>query len=116
MRAARSAALWIASRSRLRLFVEAAAREPFRARENRRERIVQLVRHARHRLAERREFFRLRQLVIQLARLILQLLSLGDVADDGFDAQRLPAAAVDSARAVTSTHIAVLSARRRRSR
>ena len=48
--------------------VEPAAVQPLGAGQDRRERVVQLVRHARHRLAQRRELLGLRQLVVQVAR------------------------------------------------
>jgi hypothetical protein len=72
-----------------RLVVEPAAREPLRARQNRRERIVELVRHPRHGLPERRQFLGLRQLMVEVARLVLQLLPLCDVVNDRFDAKSL---------------------------
>jgi hypothetical protein len=68
--------------------VGAPAGEPFGAGEDRRQRVVQLVRHPRHRLAERRQLFGLRELVVEIARLILQLLPFGDVAHHRFDAHR----------------------------
>ena len=46
------------------------------------------MRDAGDRLAERRELFGLQQLVIQIARLILEALALGDVAHERFDAER----------------------------
>ena len=50
--------------------------------ENRRERVVQFVRDARNRLAERGHLFRLQKLVVQIARLIVHPLALGHVADE----------------------------------
>ena len=70
---------------------------------------------ARDGLAERRHLLGLEQLVIDVAGFVVELLALADVPDERFDAQ----AAVlrrGSARPVTSTHTAVSSARRRRSR
>ena len=54
--------------------------------------IVQLVRDAGDRLAERRELLRLQQLMIEIARLILEALALADVAHERFDAQAVAAA------------------------
>ena len=71
--------------------------------EDRRERVVQLVRDAGNRLAERRHFFRLEQLLIQIARLIVESLALADVAEQRFDAKDA-LRPTRSARAVTSTH------------
>lgn len=62
-------------------------REPFGRREDGRERVVQLVGHARHRLAERRQLLGLEQLLLQVARLVVELLALGDVADERADVQ-----------------------------
>jgi hypothetical protein len=45
------------------------------------------VRDAGNRLAERRELLRLQELVIEVARLILEALALADVADERFDAE-----------------------------
>ena len=72
------------------------------------------MRDAGDRLAERRELFGLQQLVIEIARLILEPLALADVAHQRLDAE--PVAGDVSARAVTSTQIGVRSARRSRSR
>ena len=69
-----------------RLF-ERALREPFGPAEDRRERVVQLVRDAGDRLPERRHFLGLQQLVVDVARFVVQLLALADVADERFDAQ-----------------------------
>ena len=69
--------------------VEPPPAQPLGARQDRRQRVVQLVRDARHRLAQRGEFFGLRQLQIEIARLILQLSPLGDVAHQRFEAERL---------------------------
>ena len=63
-------------------------RQPLGPRQDRRERVVQLVRDAGNRLPERREFFGLQQLVIQIARLILELLALADIAHQRVDADR----------------------------
>ena len=50
------------------------------------ERIVQFVSHARDRLAERGHLLGLQQLVIDVARFVVQLLAFADVADERFDA------------------------------
>ena len=55
-----------------RAFVEFEGCQPLGAREDRRERIVQLVRHAGHRLAQRRQFLGLQKLLVDVARLILE--------------------------------------------
>ena len=47
------------------------------------------MRDAGDRLPERRHFLRLQQLVVDVARLVVQLLALADVADERFDAQAL---------------------------
>ena len=67
------------------LVVDRALRQPLGPREDRRERIVQLVGDAGDRLPERRELFRLQQLVVQIARLILEPLALADVAHQRLD-------------------------------
>ena len=74
------------SRPRLRLLVDRSLREPLGPGEDRRKRVVQLVRDAGNRLAERGELLRLQQLVIQVARLIFKPLALADVAHQRFDA------------------------------
>ena len=71
-----------------RQLVEPAARQPLGAGEDRAEWIVQLVRDARDRLTERRQFLRLRKLMEQVARLVLELLALGDVAHHRFEPER----------------------------
>ncbi len=72
-----------------RLIVHAALRQAFGPRQDRRERIVQLVGDAGDRLAERREFLGLQELVIQVAGLVLEAFPLADVAHQRFDAQPL---------------------------
>ena len=64
-------------------------------RQNRGERVVQLVRDARNRLAERRELFGLQQLVVQVARLVFELLALADVAHERVDADAIHPAPAD---------------------
>ena len=96
------------------LLVDRTLRQTLGPGEDGRERIVQLVRDAGDRLPERGELLGLQQLVIEIARLILEPLALADVAHQRFDAQRRRAAV--SACAVTSTQIGVRSARRSRSR
>ena len=72
----------------LRRLVHLALREAFGPGQDRRQRIVQLVRDAGDRLAERGELFGLQQLVIEIARLVLEPLALADVAHQRLDAQR----------------------------
>ena len=115
MRAARSDSLRIVSRPRRSGVERRRLREPFGPAENRRERVVQLVRDAGNGLAERGHFLGLQQLVIDVARLVVELLALADVADERLDAQDAVAGG-GSARAVNSTQTGVPSARRRRSR
>ena len=74
-----------------RLLVDRFLREPFRPGEDGCERIVQLVRHARDGLPERGELLGLEQLVIQVARLILEALALADVAHQRLDADAVRA-------------------------
>ena len=71
----------------LGLLVDRSLREPLGPRQDRRERIVQLVRDAGNRLTERGELFRLQQLMIEIARLIFEPLALADVAHQRFDAK-----------------------------
>ena len=99
----------------LRLLVDRSLREPLGPGQDRRERVVQLVRDAGDRLAERGELFRLQQLVIQIARLILEPLALADVAHQRLDAgrrRRRAARRAPSPRPRSATR----SARRSRSR
>ena len=65
--------------------VERQFRQPFRPAENRRQRVVQLVRHARHQLADRRQLLVLQQLLVQLPRAIVEPLALGGVAQERVD-------------------------------
>ena len=69
--------------------------EPLGPAEDRRERVVQLVRDAGDRLAERRHLLGLQQLVIDVARLVVELLALADVAHERFDAERAVVAPAD---------------------
>ena len=71
-----------------RCSVERLLGEPLGPAQDRRQRVVQLVRDAGNRLAERRHLFRLQQLLIEVARLVVQPLALADVADQRFDADR----------------------------
>ena len=71
-----------------RLVERRALRQALGPAEDRRERVVQLVRDAGDRLAERRHLLRLQELVIDVARLVVELLALADVADERLDAQR----------------------------
>jgi hypothetical protein len=57
----------------------------FRPRQDGGERIVQLVRDARDCLTQRGELLSLEQLMVQVTRLILEALSLADVAHERFD-------------------------------
>ena len=81
--------------------------EPLRPRQDRGERVVQLVRDAGDGLPERRHLLGLQQLVVDVARLILELLALADVANERVDAQR-PFRGT-SALAVTSIQISAPS-------
>ena len=63
-------------------------RQPLGQGQDRRERVVQLVGDAGDRLAERGELFGLQQLVIQVARLVLELLALAHVAHQRVDSDR----------------------------
>ena len=71
-----------------RLIVHAALRQALGPGQDRRERVVQLVRDTGNRLAERGELFRLQQLVIEVAGLVLEPLALADVAHERLDAQQ----------------------------
>ena len=90
-----------------RLVERRSLRQPLGPAEDRRERVVQLVRDAGDRLAERRHLLGLQQLVIDVARLVVELLALADVAHQRLDAQRCRSSAGGSARAVSSTHTGV---------
>ena len=61
--------------------------EPLGAREDRRERVVEFVGDTGDGLPERRELFGLQQLVIEIARLILETFALADVTHQRFDAK-----------------------------
>ena len=71
----------------LRLVVDGAFRQAFGPRQDRGERVVQLVRDARDGLAERGHLLGLQQLVAAVARLVVALLALADVADERLDMQ-----------------------------
>ena len=70
-----------------RRIVHLALRQPLGPREDRRERVVQLVGDAGDRLAERGHLLGLQQLVIEVARLVVELLPVADVAHQRFDPQ-----------------------------
>ncbi len=61
--------------------------QPFRPGEDRRQRIVELVRHPRDRLSERGELFGLQELEVEIAFLPFQPLALADVTNERFDAE-----------------------------
>ena len=61
-------------------------RQPLGPAEDGRERVVQFVRDAGNRLAERRHLFGLQQLVIEVAGFVIELLALADVPHQRFDA------------------------------
>ena len=61
--------------------------QPLRPAEDRGERIVQLVRDARNRLAERRHLLGLQQLVVDVAGLVVELLALAHIAHERFDVE-----------------------------
>ena len=71
-----------------RAVVERLLRQPLRPGEDRRQRVVELVRDAGDRLAERGHLLGLQQLLVEVARLVVQLLSLADVAHQRLEAQR----------------------------
>ena len=98
------------------LVIERALGQPLRPAENGGQRIVQLVGDTGNRLAERRHLFGLQQLLVQIARLIVELLPLADVPDERLEMDDARARPTGSARAVTSTQTAEPSTRRRRSR
>ena len=116
MRAARSDSLRIVSRPRRsEASVIGRLRQALGPAEDRRERVVQLVRDAGNGLAERGHLLGLQELVVDVPRLVVQLLALADVAHQRLDAQGA-VCGPRSARAVNSIQTALLSARRRRSR
>ena len=114
MRAARSASPRITSRPRRALSSAGRFGEPLGPRQDRGERVVQLVRDAGDGLAERRHLLGLQQLVVQVARLVLELLAIAHVADQGLDADA--SSPTDSALAVTSIQTSAPSFLRSRSR
>ena len=69
------------------LLVGGTLRQALGPGEDRRQRIVELVRDAGDRLAEGGELLRLQQLMVEIARLIFEPLALADVADERLDAQ-----------------------------
>ena len=98
-------------------FVERRAlRQPLGPAEDRRQRVVQLVGDAGDRLPERGHLLGLQQLVIDVARFVVQLLALADVAHQRFDAQRLDRRPARRRAPVSSTQTGLPSARRSRSR
>ena len=114
MRAARSASPRMTSTPRSRVVVEGCSLQALGPAEDRGQRVVQLVRDARNGLAERGHLLGLQQLLVQIARLVVELLALADVADERLHLHG--AATGGSARAVTSTHTGEPSTRRMRSR
>ena len=62
--------------------------QPLGPAENGGERVVQLVGDAGDRLAERGHLLGLQQLVVDVARLVVELLALADVTDERFEAER----------------------------
>ena len=86
MRAARSDSRQDRLEAAAQRFVEAfPLRQTLGPAEDRGERVVQLVRDAGDRLSERGHFFGLQQLVVDIARLVVQFLPLADVAHQRFD-------------------------------
>ena len=75
-----------------RVIVGRPLRQTLRPREDRRERVVQLVRDARNRLTKRGELLGLQQLMVQIARLILEPLAIADVAHQRFDTETITTA------------------------
>ena len=72
------------------LLVDRPLRQSFCPGQDGRERIVQLVRDAGNRLSERRQLLGLQQLMVEVARLILEPLPLADVPHQGLDAKLAP--------------------------
>ena len=81
--AARSASPRMVSKARPEFRLHRLAREALGRRQDGRQRVVELVGDARDGGAERGEFLGLQELVVELARLVVASLALGDVADDG---------------------------------
>ncbi len=71
----------------LRAVVQRLLDEALGPREHRGERVVQLVRDAGNRLSQRGHLLGLHQLLIQIARLVVELLSFADVADERVDVE-----------------------------
>ena len=115
IRAARSASPRMTSTPRRGRGIEGLFGQALGPAQDRRERVVQLVGDAGNRLSERRHLFRLQQLLVQVARLVVDLLALADVADERLDAHAAAGPSA-SARAVTSTQTGEPSTRRMRSR
>ena len=116
MRAARSDSPRITSTPAAGRFVEIALGQPLGPAQDRGERIVQFVRDAGDRLAKRRHLLCLEQLLIEIARLIIEPPPLADVAHERLDVARRRGFATAPACAVTSTQIRSPSSRRRRIR
>ncbi len=70
-----------------RLVVHTALREPLGARQNRRERVVQLVRDTGNGLTQGGELLGLQELVIEIARLIFETLALAHISHQRFEAK-----------------------------
>ena len=87
MRAARSDSERMTLEAALAVGVLLAGREALGPREDGGQRVVQFVRDARDRLAQRGELLGLQQLAVEVARLVVQLLAVADVADQGLDEQ-----------------------------
>ena len=86
MRAARSASWRMVSRPRRDCGIEVALGEPLGPRQDGRQRVVEFVRHARDGGAERGHLLGLQELMVEVARLILEPLAVADVADERLDA------------------------------
>ena len=89
MRAARSASWRIVSSPCADLRAGLPARHPLGPHQDRGERVVQFVRDAGDRLAEHRHLLGLEQLLVEVARLLLELPALADVAEQRVDLQRV---------------------------
>ena len=84
--------------------------------EDRGQRVVQFVGHARDRLTERRQLLGLQQLLVEVARLVVEPLALGDVAHHRRERHASRRRRRGSPWPVTSTQKSVPSARRTRRR
>ena len=116
MRAARSASCRMVSRPWRTPSAGGLARQALGPRQDRAERVVQLVGDAGDRLAEHRHLLGLEQLLVEVARLVLELLALADVAQQRVDLERAGRPGRAAAWPVTSTQTGAPSARRSRSR